>query len=41
MNVIIANAQQQALSTLDIDIIKNIIGSYESKDIAQIFKNFF
>ena len=41
MNVIIANAQQQALSTLDIDIIKTIIGSYQSKDIAQMFKNFF
>lgn len=41
MNVIIANTQQQALSTLDIDIIKTIVGSYESKDIAQMFKNFF
>lgn len=41
MNVIIANSQQQTLSTLDIDIIKTVTGSYEAKEIADMFKTFF
>lgn len=41
MNVIIANEQQQELSNLDIDIIKTITGSYESREIVGMFKDFF
>ena len=41
MNVIIANEQQQSLSTLDIDIIKTVTGSYEAREIVEMFKNFF
>ncbi len=41
MNVIIANEQQQSLSSLDIDIIKTVTGSYEAKEIVEMFKNFF
>ena len=41
MNVIIANEQQQKLSNLDIDIIKTITGSYESREIVGMFKDFF
>lgn len=41
MNVIIANEQQQSLSALDIDVIKTIAGSYEAREIVDMFKNFF
>lgn len=41
MNVIIANEQQQILSNLDIDIIKNITGSYDAREIVSMFKDFF
>ena len=41
MNVIIANEQQQSLSALDIDIIKTVTGSYEAREIVEMFKNFF
>ena len=41
MNVIIANQQQEKLSSLDIDIIKAINGEYESSEIVEMFKNFF
>ncbi len=41
MNVIIANEQQQSLSALDIDVIKTIAGSYEAREIVEMFKNFF
>ena len=38
MNVIIANEQQQILSNLDIDIIKTITGSYDAREIVDIFQ---
>ena len=41
MNVIIANEQQQILSNLDIDIIKTITGSYDAREIVDMFKDFF
>ncbi len=41
MNVIVANEQQNLLSTLDIDIIKSISGTYEANEIVEMFKNFF
>ena len=41
MNVIVANEQQEQLSNLDIDIIKNITGVYDVSEIVEMFKNFF
>ena len=41
MNVIVANEQQNALSNLDIDIIKSITGSYDASEIVEMFKSFF
>lgn len=41
MNVIIANEQQQVLSNLDIDIIKTITGSFDAREIVDMFKDFF
>lgn len=41
VNVIITNKQQSKLSTLDIDIIKSISGTYEASEIVEMFKNFF
>lgn len=41
MNVIIANEQHQILSNLDIDIIKTITGSYDAREIVDMFKDFF
>ncbi len=41
MNVIICNEQQDRLSTLDIDVIKNISGSFAPTEIVEMFKNFF
>ena len=41
MNVIIANEQQQILSNFDIDIIKTITGSYDAREIVDMFKDFF
>ncbi len=41
MNVIICNEQQERLSTLDVDIIKNITGIFEPIEIVEMFKNFF
>ena len=41
MNVIVTNEQQQKLAVLDVDIIKNIQGSYTAFEIAQMFKDFF
>ena len=41
MNVIVANEQQNQLSNLDVDIIKNISGTYEVGEIVEMFKNFF
>ncbi len=41
MNVIIANEQQNTLSNLDIDIIKNISGVYDVSEIVEMFRSFF
>lgn len=41
MNVTVCNEQQNLLSNLDIDIIKNITGVYSVSEIIEIFKNFF
>lgn len=41
MNVIIANEQQHILSNLDIDVIKNITGSYDAREIVGMFRDFF
>lgn len=41
MNVIVANEQQNMLSNLDVDIIKNISGTYGANEIVEMFKNFF
>ena len=41
MNVIVANEQQNALSNLDVDIIKSISGSFDALEIVEMFKSFF
>lgn len=41
MNVIVANEKRNALANLDVDIIKNVSGSYEAAEIVGMFKNFF
>ncbi len=41
MNVIVSNVQQNALTDLDIDIIKSITGTYTANEIVEMFKNFF
>ena len=41
MNVIVANEQQNALSNLDIDIIKSISGSFDALELVEMFKSFF
>lgn len=41
MNVIISNTQREALSNLDIDVIKSISGEYEANELVEMFKNFF
>ena len=41
MNVIVANQQQNQLSTLDIDIIKCISGTYSAYEIVEMFQSFF
>ena len=41
MNVIVANERQSELSKLDIDVIKNINGSFEAQVLVEMFKSFF
>ncbi len=41
MNVIVSNKYQSLLSTLDIDIIKNINGEFEVEDLVNQFTNFY
>lgn len=41
LNVIISNKQQNQLSKLDIDVIKNISGVYQVNELVEMFKNFF
>lgn len=41
MNVIVANEAKPMLSTLDIDVIKNVDGVHTADEIVEMFKNFF
>lgn len=41
MNVIIANERHDELSNLDIDIIKNMTGTFDAYELVEMFKNFF
>jgi len=41
LNIIITNQLDRQLSSLDIDIIKHISGTYSSKELVDMFKNFF
>lgn len=41
MNVIVANERQNDLANLDVDIIKNMTGSFQVQEIVEMFKNFF
>ena len=41
MNVIVANEKQNELSKLDIDIIKNTTGIFESSVLVEMYKTFF
>ena len=41
MNVIVANRYSEMLSSLHIDIIKNVQGEFEADDIVSNFQNFF
>lgn len=41
MNVIVANEQENILSNLDCDVIKNINGSFSSQEMIEMFKDFF
>ena len=41
MNVIVANEAKTMLSTLDIDVIKNVDGVHTADEIVEMFKNFF
>lgn len=41
MNVIITNEAQNELSSIDIDIIKNINGVYSAYELVEMFKTFF
>lgn len=41
MNIIVSNAQSTALNNLDIDIIKNINGTYDANELVAMFKALF
>lgn len=41
MNVIITNERQAELSSLDIEVIKSINGTFEADELIQMFSNFF
>ena len=41
MNVIVANKYREALSALDIEIIKSLEGEFSVDEIVETFKNFF
>ena len=41
MNVIISNKYRDALSTLDIEVIKSLDGEFSVEEIVETFKNFF
>lgn len=41
MNVIVANERKDSLSNLDIEVIKNIVGEFDSDELVTMFKDFF
>lgn len=41
MNVLITNNSEETLSSLDIDIIKHIVGTYNVKELVDMFSTFF
>ncbi|MBQ6539289.1 MAG: hypothetical protein IJL76_03315 [Bacilli bacterium] len=41
MNILITNNLEKELSSLDVDIIKHISGTYSTKEIVDMFRNFF
>ncbi len=41
MNVLVLNRQQNQLQALEVDIIKSVTGSFEVREIIDMFKNFF
>ena len=41
MNVLITNDAEEKLSSLDIDIIKHITGTYDVKELVDMFSTFF
>ncbi len=41
MNVIVANKRKDSLSNLDIEVIKNIVGEFDSDELVAMFKDFF
>lgn len=41
MNVIIANERQNELATLDVDIIKSMVGCFDADEIVSVFRNFY
>lgn len=41
MNVIVANERKDALSNLDIEVIKSISGEYDVDELVAMFKDFF
>ena len=41
MNVIVANKYREALTSLDIEVIKSLEGEFSVDEIIETFKNFF
>ena len=41
MNVIVANDRKDALSNLDVEVIKSINGEYDVDELVAMFKDFF
>lgn len=41
LNILITNNLENELSSLDVDIIKHISGTYSTKEIVDMFRNFF
>ena len=41
MNILITNNLEKELSSLDVDVIKHISGTFSTKEIVDMFRNFF
>ena len=41
MNIVISNDRQNELINFNVDVIKNIVGTYEASDIIEMFGNFY